>query len=239
MDENINRFYEQEVYGIPIKKLQSTLEYCGINYDTTMSKSQLQEKYRQHLLNTEFNLYDLNIERLHFLKEYIKYNELASFAHLNKMPMKADIGIISSTKRNISNENQKYSYSVYKIIMDEIQFLPELNTIEDVLRLRTDNKISDFKEVIFEWSKAVKNGDYKDLHHLKKDIKKSSDEFKRMKKYKKVGGWVTYASLPFIAIDLVTQIPVGSLFTAIGGAVQFEGNRLSKKNQWLLFGNHI
>lgn len=242
IEENIDKYYEQETYDLSVNQLRNLLNRYEIK-NQGKNKTELLKAFRNQFLNNEFDLYNLNIEKLHFYKYFVKYNELTSFSYSEKIPIKGEIGTISA-KRDIAQlnsviPNYENSYSIYKIILDEIEFLPRLHSMEDVLRLRGDRRLSDFREVIFEWSKAFHLGDYNQVNKLRKEIRKSNLEFKRLKNYQRIGGWVAYASLPCIGIDLLTGFPVGQFLTAIGGGVQFGTNRLNKKNKWLLFGNRL
>lgn len=231
-------YYQQEISTLSDEELLERLSLLG-HADFPVKRKDLVSEYQQSLAKKELDLYDLNLERVHFLKEFVKYKELTSFAYEEKIPIKGNIVSIGSTesrKSDLSTKELQSTYAVYKIIMEEIQYLPKLNTIEDVLRLRDDKRISDFREAVNGWAQALANGEYKQMYQLRDDIRESSSEFKRLSTYQKIGGWITYAALPFVGLDLYTGFPIGSVLTLVSGLTQFKRSRTLEKNKWLLIG---
>ena len=236
----IDRYYEDMCYIYSKKDLHRLMAYY--NLDIRLSESKEQVAFRLYkFMSSHFSiLYDLNYERLHFLKSYTKFKELTQFSYENKLPIKGQIGILSPSKgikkSCIKNDN---AYSVFRILLDEIKFLPRLSSVEDVLRLKEDPCINNFRKTISIWSDAINEGDVRQEIEIRKEMKHANEEFKKLKNYKKIGGWITYISLPFIIVDLLLGVPAGSILTIVGSTVQFKADKLNKKNQWLLFGSRV
>lgn len=238
LKEEIQEFYQIETDEISPFELDNLLQSNSeMNFEGYSEKRKL-EALRKILINNNFDFFDLNIERLHFLNQYSHFKELTSFSSEMKIPIKGQVGLINANDVSIPTDKDN-AYSIYKIILDEINYIPKLHSIEDVMRLKNDKRIADFRDVINEWSIAVNVGDVNQVLKLKKNIRLANSEFKKLANYRKVGGWVTYISLPFIIVDMLIGIPIGTILTTIGGITQFQSDQLNKKHQWLLLGNRL
>jgi len=191
-------------------------------------------------VKSNVSFFKQTLEQLKFLIEHIEFQELIAFSSNNNTAIKGDLGILKDNPINTTIQNAPDNlFQVYKIILDEVQYMPVISSIDDVLRLREDIRIKDFRENMFEWSNVLYSGDIKQEQKLRRELKKSNKEIKTIKSYQKIGGIITYASLPLIAIDAITQIPAGILLSVLGAAVQFKGDNAHKKNKWLLFGRTL
>ena len=238
LDDTIEFHTIKDLENLYDTQLDDFLADNNIKFRSTNSRAEKLQLYRKHL-RKQFELdYFLEMEKLRFVNEYVNLREFLDYSHTSKIPIKFPISSIDKETIKIS-EQSDYSYNVYKIILDEIQFMPKLNSIEDVLRLRNDKRIIDFREAIKHWSEILTEGEVDIEAKLRLDINKSNNEFKSFQQYEKISGWATYVSLPFIVVDLFSGVPIGSILTAVSGAYQFKASKVKKKYSWLLLGNTI
>lgn len=123
--------------------------------------------------------------------------------------------------------------SVIKIWLSEIETLPKLTTIEDVLRLREEKSITNFKDSIMEWADAISKGK-KEEQRLRDYIKIANKELKKLSNVQKVAGWTSVMSLPIDIAILAAGLPI--ITSPIGlGFYAYERHKKSKYD-WVMFG---
>ncbi len=179
-----------------------------------------------------------DIEKLYYINEFVYLKELLEYSLDNSLPIKLNLPTVKGNLNEspIWDDN---TYRIYKIIIEEINFLPKLRSIEDVFRLREKSEIIRFRELLHHYNHLLYSGDFSLEDKFRKDLKKANREIKRLPNVQKIGGWITYVSLPFIAIDIALGLPIGSLITAVGGAYQIKADSIKRKYSWLLFGNSV
>ena len=237
--------------GIYFDRIEEEMKYINTLYDEKLDKFLLEKKitikkkhridkielYRNKIERDFLNEFELDDERFYFIIEYLKLKELLDFSEKNQIPIKYSIQNINPKNRGEIVKSDS-SYQVYKIILDEIQYMPVLNSIEDVLRLRNDKRINRFRETIKNWTFVISSGDSSQENKVRGDIRKANVELKNLSKYQRINGWTTYFALPFIIIDLLSGVPIGSILTAISGAYELKSDLLKKKHSWLLLGRN-
>lgn len=222
-DDELFRFLRDE--GVIKRRRKSKEKYYEV-YDKV-----LKSRWDSHL-NEE-------IGKFFFIAEYLKMRELLNFGSNTKIPIKLDSSIYpKSCVVNIDKKikNSENHFGVYRILLEEVEYIPRLNTVEDVLELRQDKRIEDFRNVISEWSIAIMEGNRKE-ENIRREIRKANKELKHYPKHVKISGWATYISVPLVIVDILTQIPIASVLSLVSGIYNFKSNRAKKKNNWLLIGS--
>jgi hypothetical protein len=129
---------------------------------------------------------------------------------------------------------------VYQIALNEVHYLPHVESINDVLRLHDGPRLRAFREAVHHWAKVFQEGDLSAEQRIRRDIAKASEEFCRLERWSQVGGWLTYMSIPLAIASLWLIGPVGlaaSLApTALGAAIQTYRDVKDRELRWLAFG---
>lgn len=125
---------------------------------------------------------------------------------------------------------------VYKIYLSERGFTPKIDCIQDLLRLREDKRLNPLREVLGIWQKELSKEDVDGMNFVKLEIEKARTEVKKLSKYKDMGQFIGYASLPMSFVDTAIGVPIGLAMAPVGGALEFFSERNMKKFNWLNFG---
>lgn len=129
------------------------------------------------------------------------------------------------------------AYCAVGIWLKEVEVQPRIGSIDDVLRLRENKFFADFRQIVLRWADLVSTGEAREEEKVRKDIAKASSELKRLSQWKKVGGLITYVSLPLDVAILISGLPI--VTSPIGLAVQGYVDVKSKPYQWLMFGQTV
>lgn len=115
--------------------------------------------------------------------------------------------------------------------------LPVVSSIADVLRLREDRRIRDFRGKISQWAEALKTGEA-NLIDLKKELTDANRKIKTIGEWEKVSTWVTFFSLPVdVALALSGfGLPISTMTSAISFGVASVSKLLKRNYNWYMFG---
>lgn len=123
---------------------------------------------------------------------------------------------------------------------DELRpVLPTISSIKDVIRLREDKRIVDFRNKILEWDSELKTGEI-NLYDMKKEMMDANKAIKSIGKCERVGTWITVTSLPISVALAIFGMPFGSTIGIATSLASFGvacTSELLKRNyNWYLFG---
>jgi hypothetical protein len=113
--------------------------------------------------------------------------------------------------------------------------LPVVNSINDILRLRKDRRISDFRAKIQEWSLALKEDDI-NLDKMKKEMIEANKKIKTLGKCERVSTWITYLSLPIDIALTLSGVSMGLVTSLPSFGIACYSKILQKDYNWYLFG---
>jgi len=113
--------------------------------------------------------------------------------------------------------------------------LPVVNSIKDVLRLREDRKIKDFRNKIFEWTMILKEGET-NLSKIKREIIETNKKLKTIGKCERVSTWITFLSLPANIALTLSGLPISIVTSIVSFDVACASKLLNKDYNWYLFG---
>ena len=116
--------------------------------------------------------------------------------------------------------------------------IPRVQTIDDVLRLRGDSRIRHFRSKIFEWSERLRTGELSSEEAIRSEIKEANAAIEDIGKYRKIGMWLTFLSVPLTVAEMLIGLPVSAIIaTPIGIAAEVASLAKEKQYSWLLFGS--
>jgi len=208
-------------------------ENINYNYESNSDK-------KDFVLNEYSDSFELEYQKVKYLNEYLSLKELLLFSSNQTIPIKLSLKLKNTNLKKLQynpRDDLSEKYRIYQILLKEIQYMPRITCLEDVLRLREDKRITQFRDVVQYWTSLLKSADLNLEEKIRAEILKTNKELKKLGDYNKISGWATYISLPFIAIDLMTGFPIGSMLTAISGFYTFKTDYWKKQNEWILFGS--
>ncbi|MEB9942239.1 hypothetical protein P4K75_29205, partial [Bacillus cereus] len=162
--------------------------------------------------------------------------ELSSIISLMKMSEEFKVPFISKRVSCTSNETEGDNmHEVYKLCLvqmkDEIQYIPRIESIDDLLRLREKKEIKRFREVLIEWKNLMNNGDIKLAEKIRSDILKANKEISKLDKWEKVDNWFYYLAVPTMFIPIISNV------VTVGGAYsRYHIESKQKKYGWIGIG---
>lgn len=113
--------------------------------------------------------------------------------------------------------------------------LPVVSSIKDVLRLREDRRIKNYRDKIFEWASALKEGET-NLSDMKKEIMDANKAVRTIGTCEKVGTWITLVSLPISVALTLTGLPMGIVTSVASFGLACTSKLLKRNYNWYLFG---
>ncbi|MCK4649526.1 hypothetical protein KAT51_08385 [bacterium] len=152
-----------------------------------------------------------------------------------------DVSVQKSSVKEIKGleriENAEYSRIALGVFFDEElrPVLPVVNSIKDVLRLRKDHRITDFRNKIFEWTMTLKEGET-NLGKIKEEMVEANKKLKTLGKCERVGTWITFLSLPVDAALALSGLPISIVTSIASFGVACTSRLLKRDYDWYLFG---
>ena len=130
-------------------------------------------------------------------------NLLEASAHLN-MPVFSNLRRVPNLRVGIEarsfDPNARLALSIY---MNESLSIPRVQSLEDVLRLRNDSRIKHFRMKIFEWCEKLRTGAVGSEETMRAEIRDANAAIEDIEKYKKIGMWITFLSVPLSVAELL------------------------------------
>ena len=126
-----------------------------------------------------------------------------------------------------------------RIWLEEIDTLPQMKSVADVLRLREDRRVDAFREAKSECTQALATGGPLEEAKLRRHIKTANRELAGLKTATKLSGFWTFASIPldmlFMTNPVMTQVPL-PVTGLIGAGITLGLMGKQSKLDWLMFG---
>lgn len=113
--------------------------------------------------------------------------------------------------------------------------LPVVSSIKDVVRLRKDRRIRDFRNKIFEWTMALKEDEAK-ISKIKKDMIEANKKLKTIGRCERVSTWITFLSLPIDVALTLSGLPISIMSSITSFGVACTSKLLKRDYNWYLFG---
>jgi hypothetical protein len=125
----------------------------------------------------------------------------------------------------------------FYIFLEEVDSFPIISSIDDVLRLREDKLMKNWRESIGLWANEIKLGNPMSERKMRQAIRKAVKDLKRLGPVRNISSLMAIISLPIAIAELMTGI-IGPGFTITGlsTAMELYLQTIQWKNRWLLLG---
>jgi hypothetical protein len=125
----------------------------------------------------------------------------------------------------------------FYIFLEEIDSFPVVETIDDVLKLRDDKRIINWRGAIRDWSIELRAGNAEAEKNMRRSIRSAIRDLKRLGAVKNISGLMTVVSLPVAIYEAMAQL-IGPGFAMTGLSIAIEGysRSIEWKHKWLLLG---
>ena len=116
-------------------------------------------------------------------------------------------------------------------LTEEIEYAPAVEDIDDVLRIRHHPAIGHFRDLLWQWTIALRDGEEKAVMQIRKDIQKANRDLRRLGKWRKVDKWVFWVQIPGLFVPFLS-----SVLTVASMASQLHIERKEKTSTWIGIG---
>ncbi|PKG73103.1 hypothetical protein CXF86_19375 [Shewanella sp. GutCb] len=194
--------------------------------------------------------YSLDLDTLEYFRSTIYMLDVkasVALAHVREAQrLDAALPLLGLTSR-INNRYQDTTYikslgkhedivTSVKVFLDEIEFLPKIESYSDIVKLKEKSAFTDFRNVLSQWVVAFQSGNAELEQKLRKDIKLANQSLKKAHRCERVGKICTYVGVPLLALDLLLLPVFGAPVTITGFGMQAYADQMKSKNKWLLIG---
>jgi hypothetical protein len=136
-----------------------------------------------------------------------------------------------NSDRTPDGDDRVHAYKLCQVTMShELGYAPDVNDIDDLLRLRHDKRITRFRQLLDQWCRILPSGDAALIKGIKKDILKANRELRHLNQWRTVDRWLFWAQLPTTLIPILSTVVTVASF---GVHLQVER---SEKNTWIGIG---
>lgn len=134
-------------------------------------------------------------------------------------------------------ENREY-WRAYQIFLSEAELVPVVRRMKDVLKLREDKRLEDFRNRVYEWSMAIRSGDRSAEQRIRKEIARANQALKSLGVCRRAGRMVAYLGLPVAITEGLFGMPpqVGLSISAAGLAIELGAKQIEWSKRWMLVG---
>ena len=241
--------------GLPWLEARQMIENWGSEfsdqgfYDTTFGEFQYLGDGQLFGLPNEFNYkipehfledfdYDEETDKLNqivprILSRYVEMRGLTERSEGTGYPVAADL---PNGTFELDTSLGAAALQLCRIHLDEIRYMPYLENIDDVLRLRGHRYIFNFRESMFEWLDRISSGETKIETKYRNSIRVANYELQKLDRWKVLDSpYVLAASIAVGVAEIFTGTVFGFGFAAASAAAMNQKRKLSKKYGYALF----
>ena len=171
-----------------------------------------------------------------FWRTIIEFNKLLKLSIDEKHYLIMSDNLIENHEL-IKNSN-KDEIMIFKIFLSERLTIPRLESLEDLLRLKEDKRITPLKKVLSEWNYEYNTNScdiIKIRNRIKNDLALAEKDIKKLERRKTVSSIISYICIPIGIAELFTGTPVSVIAGGLSGLTCYNADR-HLKNQWLHWG---
>jgi len=131
---------------------------------------------------------------------------------------------------------------VFRIIWEEVNWLPNPQSFVEALSMAEDDRIHGFRDDVDLWVHCLSVGALADLEDVRSSVLRRVAAFREKPWATRVGRLVTYAAAPVAATEVISgSYGLGLGVAAVGSALQWISDRMeaTKKSSWLSLGRDM
>lgn len=125
---------------------------------------------------------------------------------------------------------------LYKIFLSERGYVPKLDSIDTLLRLREDKRLRPLMQTIHAWEEELQNSDVTALDLIRRDLDKAQREIRKLGNLVKLGQYISYASIPIGVADMLMMTPFSLVSSVVGVALDIKARFGLERFSWFNFG---
>lgn len=209
MDDSVNAYILSSEIGL------ATKEFSRLTDGSLIYSDMIIEYFRKTLI--EQNMQPIiSVTVLHAVfSEIINSWTLLAWSTMFGEPVLTSYNNTNRDNNNNTINDYHEAYVLCKVAMFNSDcYVPVVNSIDDLLRLRRNEYISRFRELIRTWSSHLSRGDVSVLSEIRADIEKANNELRKLERVKKVDRWLYYTQLPVSMIPVLSSIVTFAAFAS-------------------------
>jgi hypothetical protein len=131
-------------------------------------------------------------------------------------------------------------YQLVQIQFNRLRY-PVIETLDDILRLRDDPYLDNYRQVVFGYSRdlreALEHERFRVLERFKHDLERALCDISRSHRWATVLDVTFYLSIPLAIAGMLTGIPLSDIVSIpVGAFAKLASIRRNRRNGWLMFG---
>jgi len=123
-----------------------------------------------------------------------------------------------------------------RLFLRELQYIPHVETLTDVFRIRSDPRYVEFRSILQRWINAIAMADSGEIRRLRSELFRANQALRTAFKCERIARFFTYVGLPLIAVDAVLGPIFGASATIAGVGVQAYADWRKSRFGWALVG---
>jgi hypothetical protein len=172
-----------------------------------------------------------------FWRSAFELLNLLSASQISKRPLL----LSDHSKQNHANaqkpaKSTSDALAVYKLYLAEATYVPRLNSIDDLLRLRSDSRLRSLRNVISEWLEAYNNDDMAIACKIRRDVALAQKDVRKLNRARRAGSIISYLSLPVSIAELFAGTQYGLGLSLVGTCLELQAKYRLEKFGWVQFG---
>lgn len=125
----------------------------------------------------------------------------------------------------------------FYIFLKEVDAFPDISSIEDVLRLRNDPRIENWRNSIGEWASAIRSSSITGERKVRREIKAAMRDLRYVGKLRKVSGLLMFFSLPVaVAEAMIGVLGPGIMLSTFSTMAEIYSRHREWKLRWMFLG---
>jgi len=232
--------YDKSRIPFDLSDLSSGISFYPFNLDNLLKVNDMSnfDDYCSKSLDL-MAVDDLNIHYYinSFWRTVFEFQNIIELSAKKQFPLIITEDIIP--KNDIVINTKKDELILFKIYLSKRICVPRINSLEDLIRLREDKRISPLKEVLQEWTTKYNNNNKnlnKIIERINKDMILAEKDIKKLDKIRQISGIVGFICIPVGAVELLTGTPISVITGATAGIINYFAWEKNKKNQWIYWG---
>lgn len=134
---------------------------------------------------------------------------------------------------------QRSAVALLRVLLSHLEkeglVCPRVRHLGDVIELRQDPRVRDFRTTLWRWVEALRSGEIDAARKVQSEVVKANKALKKIGEYQRLSDWIAYATVPAVIADALIGLPALSALLGLGGlGAAVAGKAYKKRAGWLL-----